>query len=359
MIRLPHRRWLRWVVITGAVLTLVVLGAFVTSREVRYVARAGYEEARILLARRPLAELLADTAVSAERRAAFRLVLDARAFAADELGLDAGGTYTSFVDVGRDTLVLLLSASPSDRLVPHTWRYPVVGAVPYKGFFDAQAARAEAARLESRGLDTYLRPAGAFSTLGWFDDPLLSTAMSDDPVQLVATVIHEIAHNTLYVPGETRFNESFASFVGYRGAEAFFTARGDSAAAARAGAIWRDELRLGVVMRGMYDQLEQLYGEGRPPGVLALERKALLTFMRLQLRGPVGARLEVYDGAGLAAREFNNASLIAWTLYRWRLGTFENVLERVSGGVAAAVKTIVEQVRNRPDAVDPYGAIQP
>jgi predicted aminopeptidase len=360
---LIERRRPRWGrilrrLLTGLLLAIPVgLGlALAVSADARYLARAGFEEARILLKRRAIAKLAADSTVSPELRERLRLVVAARAFAADSLHLAVGETYTSYVDVGRDTLLLVLSAAWRDRLRPYTWTYPIVGVVPYKGFFNAGRARAAAAALEQQGYDVYLRPAGAFSTLGYFSDPLFSTAVSRDTVELVATIIHELAHNTLYVKSQTPFNESFASFVGYRGAEAFFRARGDSLDARRAAARWGDERTLDVFWAELARRLDSAYAAPLSPDSLTASRTALFDWARQQLTGPVGQSLETYDWRWFVRAPINNAVVIAQRIYRERLNLFDELYAANGGNLAETIRAIQLRVYTQPDG-DPYRAL--
>ncbi|HXL34046.1 MAG TPA: aminopeptidase [Gemmatimonadales bacterium] len=347
------RRLLAWVLIG---VPIVLLVALVASADARYLARAGIEEARILLKRRAIVKLIADPKTDPAVRRRLALVLAARAYAADSLGLLVGETYTSYVNVGRDTLLLVLSASRRERLREYGWRFPIVGTVPYKGFFDFTAARQAAAALERDGLDTYLRPAGAFSTLGYFSDPLLSTVMERDTMELVATVIHELAHNTLYLKSQTPFNESFASFVGYRGAQAFFRSRGDTLDAKSAAARWRDERTLDQLYAELARRLDSAYAEGPTGPALERARAALFGWARAQLTGAVGQSLETYDWRWFARAPLNNAVVIAQRLYRMNLNLFEDVYVHSNADLKETIRAIQVRVFTQPGQ-DPYEAL--
>jgi predicted aminopeptidase len=340
----------RWGSLGVAALLVVLLAV---SRDARFVVRAAVEEAKILWRRQDLATLAASDAIPMEERARFQLVLDVRAYAADSLGLDVGRTFTRFTRLTRDTLVLVLSASPRDRLAAHTWWFPIVGRVPYRGYFDLEAAEAAAARFAAREYDTHLRPAAAFSTLGWFEDPLLSTALRRGPIGLTELVIHEVTHNTVWVAGSAGFNESFASFVGFRGAEAYFRSRGDTASANRAAAAWRDEGRLSALQARLVDDLTALYDAGVGRDSVLVARETVFDMARARYRE---APFEVYDGERLAGAPLNNATVVAMGTYRQDLGLFDAMLDRFDGDLRAAVAALQRALADEGDA-DPSAVI--
>jgi predicted aminopeptidase len=280
-----------------------------------------------------------DGATDPALKQSLRLVLESRDYAA-RLGLQAKQTYTTYADVGRDTLLLVLQAAPKDCICPHTWKYPIVGRIPYKGFFDARAAQREADRFAAKGYDIYLRPSSAFSTLGWFEDPLLSTALTRDSVELAATVFHEIAHNTLYVKSATPFNESFAQLVGYRSAEAFFRERGDSLNARQAADRWHDEIVIGEYYSALVRRLQALYAQHPDSARLDLGRREAGAWAREQLTGPVSQQLRTFRVARLAERPINNAQLVGAQIYRTRLDLFDRWFEQHGRDVRRSVSAL-------------------
>jgi predicted aminopeptidase len=314
-----------------------------------YVLRAAWEETRILARRRPIAEALNDPSLDEATRGKLETVVQARSFAQRDLDLDVGDSYTSFSDIGRDTLALVLSASPMDRLAAHTWWFPIVGRVPYKGFFSLDAAEKERRKLEEKKYDTYLRTTSAFSTLGWLPDPLLSTVLRQDSVGLVETVIHEVTHNTLFVTGQVKFNESFANFVGSVGAIEFYCRPGQDAALCQvARDRWHDTVRFGEFLDWLWDELEALYAEGLDLDALAPRRQALLAEAAERFEGEYAPAMRTRGFARYDVTGINNASLIARHLYYHQLGLFDALYEQ-TGDLRRSCQSIAAAVREFDD----------
>jgi len=323
-----------------------------------YLLRAGVEEARILSRRRPIPHVIADPATTPETRRRLELVLQARTFADSYLELDAGQSFTTYSWVDSDTLLMVLSAARKERFEPYTWWFPIVGRVPYKGYFDFAEADAAAAELAAAGYDTYVRPSGAFSTLGWFNDPLLNTILDYGDVSLVNTVIHELLHNTLFVPGQVAFNESFANFVGDRGSIAFFCAREgeESERCSLARASWADNLLYGAFLSSLVAELEAVYARTHLPVARRIAlREEVFSAARARFRAELEPALRTRSFQGWAEREVNNATLIGTRLYYQRLELFEEVYQRYGGNLAAAIAAMAAAAARTPGA--PFEAV--
>jgi predicted aminopeptidase len=317
-----------------------------------YVLRAALGEAKILWRREPFAQVLARPDLDPEWRRKILLVEEVRRFATT-LGLDVGGSFASLSYVDEADTVFVVSAARQTVLEPYTWWFPIVGRLPYKGFFDPARAQAEAARLEADGYDTLVRPAAAFSTLGWFDDPLLQHLLANDDLFLVDLVLHETYHRTFFLKGAqaSAFNESLASFVGHRGAAAFFVAGGDAERAERAEARWRDEQRFGAFMRALVARLEALYAAADAATVLAARARVFAAAQEELAALPFEGRAF----AGFARVPLNNAVVLHYRLYNSDLDLFERVWQR-EGSLRAALDRIEEAARREPAA--PFAAVR-
>ncbi len=322
-----------------------------------YLARAAVEEARILAARKPIEKLAKNPALTDSVRWKLRLVMDARRFAAESLGLDPGNSFTSYSDIGRDTLVLVLSAARRDSLAGYSWRYPVVGRLPYRGFFELSDALEARRKLEAKGYDTYLRTSDAFSTLGWFDDPLLSTTLRHDSLDVVNTVIHEITHTTYFPKGQAIFNESFASFVGARGAERFFRSRGSTEAAAMTDASWRDQKILSSFWASLSRSLDSAFATHPASRARRLAvRDTVYLRARRALIDSIGPQLRTI-GPWYAERvPLNNAYVLARVVYAKELALFDEIYRLEERDMRAAIARIIRLAESTPD--DPFRAIR-
>lgn len=199
---------------------IIILSMILTGCEtVSYYYQAIEGQISILNQRQDIADVLADPQTSAETRAKLELVLEIRKYAAEQLRLPVNDSYSQYVDVEREYVVWNVFAAPAFSVSPKTWCYPIAGCVAYKGFFAEADAQAHAAKLATEGFDVYVGGVAAYSTLGWFEDPILNTFLYRSDAGLVGLLIHELAHQQLYVQNDSAFNESFASTVEILGLE--------------------------------------------------------------------------------------------------------------------------------------------
>lgn len=283
-----------------------------------YYLHGAKGQAALMSRRVPIDKVLADPATPAELRKRLRRISQARDFASERLGLPDKKGYRSYADLERPYAVWSVAATAEFSLQPKTWCFPVSGCVSYRGYFSEEKALRFAHQLESRGLDVAVRGVAAYSTLGYFDDPVLNTMMRWDDTQLVAIVFHELAHQLFYVKGDTPFNESFASVVEEAGMQRWaeslaepeelhaYTARRASEACF---------IQLIEVARG---QLSDLYESGQSQAQMRKNKQEIFASLvnRYESARDAGQIGRGYDA--WFAQELNNAHLAAVGVYhRW------------------------------------------
>ena len=214
---------------TGAILLVagVAAGCAATTVDLPYYWQSAVRQVSLLQRARPIDELLADAALDERLRPKLRRVREIRSFASRELGLPDNGSYTRYADLGRPFVVWNVFATPELSMQMKQWCFPVAGCVTYRGYFGRDAAERHAAELRSQGWEAYVAGVPAYSTLGWFDDPVLNTFVHAPDGELARLIFHELAHQVLYVKGDSAFNESFATAVEEVAVERWLDADGD------------------------------------------------------------------------------------------------------------------------------------
>lgn len=287
-----------------------------------HLARGQYQ---LLSARQPITRLLAAPSTSEMLRARLRLALEARAFASERLALPRNGSYTDYADVGRPWVLKNLFAAKEFSLDPVEQCFPIAGCVAYRGYYDAARARDEAERLQADGYEVFIGDVPAFSTLGWFDDPVLNTMLRWDDDELVGTVFHELAHQRLYLPGDTAFNESFASFVEREGLRRWQAAHGLPDAGSLRSV--RAEQFVALMLR-LREQLQAIYDRDQPDDAKRSAKAAAIAVMRDEYRALRDGEWQGYAGYDdFVNGEINNAKLLPFGLYHALIPGFARLFE--------------------------------
>ncbi len=318
--------------------------------EVRYLAKQGVGQWRLFRARRSVVDVLGDPNTDERTKRRLRLAMEARNFGVEVLGLRGGDNYTRYLPTGGKPVAYNLTAAPKDELRPLVWRFPIVGAVPYLGFFEEKDAHKMQLSLRDRGFDTYLRPVAGYSTLGLTSDPIYESMLDEGDARIVEVVLHEMLHGTMYLAGRSSWNESLASFVGVHGAAQFFARRGGDEAGQRVLAEAKqrelDEARFYTFLEPLHLALEKLYAEPISREEKLRRRAEVFDMARARFAEMYPGRRGVFSDPRL-----NNAVFVSYGVYHQGAPEHERIYKRLRGDLTEMVRFYKYAVENTEDPI--------
>lgn len=314
-----------------------------------YYQQAAAGQWQLLARQQSLDDVLTDPNTSTSLRGRLASVQALRRFAQQRLALPVGSHYTRYADLGRSHVVWNVVAAPEFSLRASSWCYPIAGCVHYRGYFRQGAALRKAAQLRGEGADVYVGGVAAYSTLGWLSDPVLNTFVQRRDSGLSMLLFHELAHQRVYVPGDTSFNESFAEAVAIEGTRAWLEATGDDRQSIR---FEREQAEQVAFMQRVHDlrgTLDRLYASGMPPAQMRIAKQRCIAewrrdYLIWRRRNPAAS---AYDG--FVFGELNNAKLAAVADYSQWVGAFRQ-LWREQGGDWPRFYTEVERLGRQDQA---------
>lgn len=280
----------------------------------------------LLSKREDIAELINDPATDHELAERLQFVLEVREFAETALHLPEGRSYRHYADLERDAAVWNVVATPALSMTPKTWCYPVAGCLSYRGYFRREAAEKHREQLAAEGMDAAVFPAVAYSTLGWFADPVLNTMLEYDDVRLAGLLFHELAHEKLFVRGDTAFNESYATFIEHEGTRRWLNERGEQEQLTR----WQHNRMLEQafidLLMDTRQALVDLFESDLDEDTMAEQKARLFR----ELRREYDSFAREHDSRRFDRwfeQELNNAHLASVATYQAGVSAFERLLE--------------------------------
>jgi predicted aminopeptidase len=314
-----------------------------------YIAQAARGQWQVLHDRRPIAAVLSDERTPVELRARLAAVTEARDFATKELALPDNKSYRSYADLKRSFVVWNVVAAPEFSVEPLHWCFPIAGCVAYRGYFAERNADKFAAGLKEHGYDVVVEGVPAYSTLGRFADPVLNTMLIYGDRELAAIIFHELAHQLIYVAGDSEFNEAFAVTVEETGLARYLTFKGRAADLTAYQAERAHELAFNALIAQRRMELARLYASRVPPDVMRARKQEVFAALAqdiraLEHREGASSGYEEWIGAGL-----NNAHLASVATYFDCVPGFERLLAREEGDLPRFYAA-VRELAKRPEA---------
>ena len=328
------------------IIFLSVLALLFSSCQLGYYFRSAKNQIGMMSSRIPIDEALSSEKLSHEQKRKIELSQNARIYAFEKLQLKKTDNYNSYIDLGRPYVSWVVHAAEKWQMKNFEWKYPIVGSMPYKGFFTEKEAEDEATIMNDQGYDTYVRGVSAYSTLGWFTDSLLSSMLRYKDHDLVNTIIHEITHTTLYVKNNADFNERLAVFIGNKGTEMFykdFEGADSSTLKTIAAENEDDHLFSEFISRELKD-LEQWYKDnGSVRNNEVREERLQQVFKNFETQLKPNLKTNSYNK--FTKEKMNNAYLGVYKTYMQNLNDFEEAYKRYNSDLLKFIEA-VKQLEN-------------
>lgn len=320
-----------------------------------YIAESGYYQAKLMRQRVPLQYALDNYKLKDGERKKIELAIELRQFMKQELKLSTDDNYSRYVHLDQPYVTYAVSAAYKNKLKPYTWSFPIIGKVPYKGYFKQESAKAEAQNLQEKNLDTYVRGVSAYSTLGWFEDPLLSSMLRMKEHQFVNTLIHETVHANLYIKGQSKFNERVASFLGQLGAEAYYAKlnRSDDLKTIVSNET-HDELLFSDFISRQLTQLRTWYKNNQDNPKIETQRFEQFAKMKQNFAQTVEPNLKTKNYQWFIKKKFNNAFLLLLELYN----SDYSVLEKLANHYNRDFIKVFNKLKELEESKDPEESLQ-
>jgi predicted aminopeptidase len=288
-------------------------------------------------------KMLEQNHLKPEMRDFLELVIDIREFAMDSLGLKRNNNYTKYVMADREYMVDVVVASKDDAFDLYRWWFPIVGSMPYKGFFNRESAEREARKIEKKGgHDVYIGRAGAFSTLGFFSDPVYSFMINYSVYDLASIIIHEQMHATVFIKNQVRLNEEMATFVGDMGGLLYVKNRfGEDSEQYRAAVLSKEDYGAYVdLLRTLYEELGEVYGSDSSREYKLAEKERILDNFRDKVASGYDSLFGTPNYQGLKTARLNNAIIAANMTYNLDMELFHELYGSVGNDLAAVVREL-------------------
>jgi predicted aminopeptidase len=304
----------------------------------------------LMTQRTEINEVLAEEKMDPALQQDLNLAMEIRDFAINQLGLPDNDSYTQFVQTGRRAVTWNIVATPEFSLEAKQWCFIIAGCVSYRGYFDQHKAERFAHKLEKKSYDVTISPAIAYSTLGWFDDPLLDTMLQYPDEQLAAFIFHELAHQQLYVKGDTAFNEAYASFVEEAGVRAWLRSTGRDDLLLRWQSMNAASIQFEFLLRNTRDQLNGIYSSGLEEEKMRAQKKLIFSEMKTRYLALVNEHWSgINHYRSWFSFELNNARLALMKLYRGGNCAFEKLYESAGGDMVVFHQLATDRAALKPD----------